>query len=60
MHDLMELVAASFERHGIDCPPAGTTIRREDSGSAIALEQPLTKTLPEHNYRQIVHGDASP
>jgi len=46
MEDLIELVAASFVRHGIDCPP-----NPPDS---------LVGALPEQNYQKMVQADPSP
>jgi hypothetical protein len=63
MEQLMELVAASFARHGIDCPPQqdGT------STAVIATRQTVPVALPEHNFRpapsaerQHLQGDPAP
>ncbi len=62
MESLMELVAASFERHGIECKSA------ESNSIGPAVSQVLKPSkdpgfatvLAEHNYRQIVQGDPSP
>ena len=45
MEGLMELVAASFLRHGIECP-APSSARQ----TPVAAPSPPT-ALPEHNYR---------
>lgn len=62
MEDLMELVAASFARYGIDCGPKES--RLSDSRArpdSIAIDRrELAAALPEHNYRKIVQGDPSP
>jgi hypothetical protein len=63
MEQLMELVAASFARHGIDCPPQqnGTLT------AATTLRQTAPVALPEHNFRpapsaecQHLQGDPAP
>jgi hypothetical protein len=58
MEDLMELVAASFARHGIECdsPLAGSVQPR----TAQAAHAPEPSTLPEHNYRKRLQGDPAP
>jgi len=70
---LIELVAASFARHGIDCP--GEDLRSAGSRSAALAElpaEPMTNTavqpaearlsavLPEHNFRKGLQGDPAP
>jgi hypothetical protein len=47
MEDLIELVAASFIRHGIDSPPNPP-------------DSPLAGAQPEHNYQKMVQADPSP
>jgi len=56
MEGLIELVAASFARHGIECPdgvaPASPRVRPAD---------PIPPTaLPEHSYRKKSEGDPAP
>jgi hypothetical protein len=76
MEELMELVAASFARHGIACPAsAGTTVlaspaepsSTSDNGlsnprpaSTAAGESTLVRALPEHNYRRKFQDDPAP
>ena len=64
MEDLIELVAASFARHGIDCRPTDSRLADSralpDSKGIDKREPDLAAALPEHNYRKIVHGDPSP
>jgi hypothetical protein len=53
MDGLIELVAASFARHGIECPavvekPASSSLQVQTHEGAVA--DPTT--LPEHNYRK--------
>jgi hypothetical protein len=64
MEELIELVAASFARHGIDCPAADShqvwgrvpaPVRMEHSSKPI---EPTS--LPEHNYRKALQGDPAP
>ena len=47
MESLIQLVAESFARHGIECPPS---LRPVESHSPA--EAPSPAMLPEHNYRQ--------
>jgi len=66
---LIELVAASFARHGIDCP--GADLRSAGSLSTAPVE-PMTGTavepgeaslsvvLPEHNFRKGQASDPAP
>ena len=57
MEDLMELVAASFARHGIDCPaPDSNLVERR----ASAPVQPEPTALPDHNFRKSLQGDPAP
>jgi len=67
MEDLIELVAASFARHGIRCPqdpPISSSCgdgALPGPGEAEPRPQTLFATaLPEHNYRKMVQGDPSP
>lgn len=61
MERLIELVAASFARHGIECPSADAQPGYPSSGrSASVLPTVSTESaraLPEHNYRKIVQAD---
>jgi hypothetical protein len=43
MDELIQLVAESFARHGIECP----TVE-----SVRPAETPIPAILPDHNYRQ--------
>jgi hypothetical protein len=75
MESLIELVAASFARHGIECPAGdsqpvwgrapsqacvGTAAAVSEPAAAVSPEPPLTTTLPEHNYRKSQQGDPAP
>jgi hypothetical protein len=69
MESLIELVAASFARHGIECPANGSQfVSRRPRSSAVAselaavpaAEPPLATKLPEHNYRKSSQGDPAP
>jgi hypothetical protein len=56
MEDLIELVAASFVRHGIECP-AG------DSALASVTRPPEPTSiagLPEHSFRKKTEGEVAP
>jgi len=46
MEGLIQLVAESLARHGIECP----TVDRETVVSARPAEAPLPAVLAEHNY----------
>ena len=65
MEDLIELVAASFVRHGIECPAVDSkTDSRTDSGTvwgnpaspAAAIQTANSQVdpaaLPEHSFRK--------
>jgi hypothetical protein len=58
MEGLIELVAASFARHGIECPAGDLQLAQTKSvqpKQAQAMRPPepnLTTALPEHNYRK--------
>jgi hypothetical protein len=69
MEGLIELVAASFARHGIECPAGDLQLARPaqprlvDTKSAQAMrptEHNLTTALPDHNYRKSLQGDPAP
>ena|SRR5579862_7765330 len=61
MEDLIELVAASFARHGIDCRPTDPQLSTARNLTAVdSRAQEVVAALPEHNYRKIVQGDPSP
>ena len=53
MEGLIELVAASFVRHGIQCP-ADSSASQPSSPSGIAQAPPPIEpaTLPEHSFRK--------
>jgi hypothetical protein len=68
---LIELVAASFARHGIDCPPAESrsavpaSVTAMEKMQALAVRQvcaeaTLSVVLPEHNFRKSQQGDPVP
>jgi len=67
MQDLIELVAASFVRHGIAGPGDSQFVEAEHS-RAVAhgtskspiAQVALTTALPEHNYRKSLQGDPAP
>jgi hypothetical protein len=68
MEDLIELVAASFARHGIQCPqdPPMSSSCGDGALPRPGEAEPRPQTalfaaaLPEHNYRKMVQGDPSP
>jgi len=70
MEGLIELVAASLARHGIECPAPDSPLawgRKKPAPvqfaaaqSASPAEPTLTTALPEHNYRKRLQTDPSP
>jgi hypothetical protein len=67
MEELIELVAASFVRHGIECPADNQSVERRASlpvqaerNSAIATSLAEPTALPEHNFRKSLQGDPAP
>jgi hypothetical protein len=56
MEGLFELVAASFARHGIECPAGDSQLvwgRVTSPVQAVRPAEPTLPTaLPEHNYRK--------
>ena len=48
MDSLIQLVAESFARHGIECP----TVEPQTVESVRPAEAPIPAVLAEHNYRQ--------
>lgn len=48
MESLIQLVAESFARHGIECPTTALPM----SESLVPAEAPLPVAIPEHNYRK--------
>ncbi|MGO9539852.1 MAG: hypothetical protein ACLPN2_04565 [Terriglobales bacterium] len=76
MEDLMELVAASFARHGIECPPADSKFVQGHGPLPVvvptmveAVVLPAERSsavatppaaLLEHNFRKRLQGDPAP
>jgi hypothetical protein len=64
MEALIELVAASFARHGIECPgenPQLTTVPPAKSGQEIRGAEPiLAAVLPQHNFGKSSQVDPTP
>ena len=55
MEDLIQLVAASFVRHGIECP-AGDS----EAAPKIRPTEPTPPTaLPEHSFRKKPEADVA-
>ncbi len=59
MERLIELVAASFARHGIECPP-DLQLAQPTPAQAARPVEPAFSALPEHNYRKGPQGDSAP
>jgi hypothetical protein len=57
MEGLIQLVAASFIRHGIESPDEADAL----PPLAIRAAEPThSTTLPEHNYRTSTQSDPAP
>jgi len=59
MESLIELVASSLARHGIECPD-GHSQKWVTAPVKAAVEPSVPTALPEHNYRKILDGDPAP
>jgi hypothetical protein len=57
MEDLMNLVAASFARHGIECQVGDPQLVERRASSPVQAEP---TALPEHNFRKSLQGDPAP
>lgn len=62
METLMELVAASFERHGIECKTAESNsfAAAKPHASNSSNDSVFATALPDQTFRQIAQGDPSP
>ncbi len=65
MEGLIELVAASFVRHGIERPAdlqlaPSITDQPKPAQAARSVEPAFTNALPEHNYRKGPQADPAP
>ena len=62
MESLIELVAASLARHGIECPDRDSKPMSGRATSPVRASIPPAEptALPEHNYRKILDGDPAP
>lgn len=60
MEDLIELVAASLARHGIECPSADPVSARSALPTQSLNLEPALAELPDHNYRKGLQGDPAP
>ena len=69
MESLIELVAASFARHGIDCPVKDLRSAQLISAASVEAmpgtavrpnEAVLPAVLPEHNFRKGQASDPAP
>lgn len=56
MEGLIQLVAESFARHGIECP----TVEPKTIESHPPAEAPISAKLTEHNYRQSKEPNLTP
>jgi hypothetical protein len=62
MEGLIAIVAASFARHGIDCPDAASRpVERAMVPTPASTTMPAEPTaLPEHSFRRKSEGDPAP
>ena len=75
MENLIELVAASLARHGVECPSdsrlrtaasaperkaAVASIRGNSEVAIPGSPEPTFTGLPDHNYRKSMQGDPAP
>ena len=56
MEGLIQLVAESFARHGIECP----TVDPQTIESVRPTEAPLPAVLAEHNYQETKEAILAP
>ena len=56
MEGLIQLVAESFARHGIECP----TVDPQTVESVRPAEAPVPAVLAEHNYRKGPEANLTP
>ena len=56
MEGLIQLVAESFARHGIECP----TVEPKTVESSPPTEAPVPAILAEHNYRKSKEANLAP
>jgi len=66
MENLIELVAASFARHGLESPTGDSQLatmvaQPKPAQEAVRPAEPILATaLPEHNFRKSLQGDPAP
>jgi len=65
MEELIQLVAASLARHGVECPAEDSKLAWRRATSPASLDpdrssQSDPATLPEHNFRKNLQGDPAP
>jgi len=60
MDGFIELVAASFARHGIECPVGDSQFVWGRATSPVQAAPAFTTALPEHNYRINLQSDPAP
>jgi hypothetical protein len=59
MEELIELVAASLARHGVECPAAEPKGKIVDARVSSPV-QADPAALPEHNFRKGLQPDPAP
>jgi len=57
VEDLIELVAASLARHGIQCPGDFQLAQPNSDPAKRPAEPTLPAALPEHDYRKSSNAD---
>jgi hypothetical protein len=65
MEELIELVAASLARHGVECPAEDAKFVWGRATSSATPDpdrraQSEPTALPEHNFRKNLQGDPAP
>jgi hypothetical protein len=64
MEGLIELVVASFARHGVECPTTDSHLVWGQPPPAFPAERiaelTLAATLPKHNFRKGSQADPAP
>ena len=69
MDGLIEIVTASFARHGIQCPDSASHSAWKQTSPSAGPAQDIKKqaadpvqstALPKHNFRPLSEGDPAP
>ena len=61
MEALIELVAASLARQGVECPDGTSKPAWNRGTNPVQPVEPIPPiVLPEHSYRKLAEGDPAP